>query len=98
MDRSQIREHGIPKYGRTKKGSLDTDFDGLADALLIRAEWALAELERNDGATQLSLPRVAFPAAKYRHSGRSTLMTSQSNVAFPDSGIYSSGTEFRTAW
>jgi len=38
MARRQIREHWIPKYGRPKKGSLDTDFDGLADALLIRAD------------------------------------------------------------
>jgi len=34
---AQIREHGLPKRGRSKKASVDADFDELADALLIRA-------------------------------------------------------------
>jgi len=45
---AQIREHGLPKSGRPKKGSVDPDFDRLADALLIRAERAIAKLELND--------------------------------------------------
>ena len=45
---AQIREHGLPKRGLPKKGSVDTDFDGLADALLIRTERAIAKLELND--------------------------------------------------
>jgi hypothetical protein len=45
---AQIREHGLPKRGRPKKGSLDPDFDRLADSLLIRAEHAIAKLELND--------------------------------------------------
>jgi hypothetical protein len=45
---AQIREHGLPKRGRPKKASTDTDFDRLADALLIRAEGAIAKLELND--------------------------------------------------
>jgi hypothetical protein len=40
---AQIREHGLPKRGRPKKGSVDSDFDRLADALLIRAERAMGE-------------------------------------------------------
>jgi len=44
----QIREHGLPKRGRPKKSSVDPDFDRLADALLVRAERAIAELELND--------------------------------------------------
>ena len=45
---AQIREYGLPKRGLPKKGSVDTDFDRLADALLIRAECAIAELKLND--------------------------------------------------
>jgi hypothetical protein len=45
---AQIREHGLPKRGRPKKGSVDPDFDRLADALLIRAERAIAKLKLND--------------------------------------------------
>jgi len=45
---AQIREHGLPKRGRPKKGSVDPDFDRLADALLLRAERAIAKLELND--------------------------------------------------
>jgi hypothetical protein len=45
---AQIREHGLPKRGRPKKGSVDSDFDRLADALLIRAERAIAKLELTD--------------------------------------------------
>ena len=45
---AQIREHGLPKRGLPKKGSVDTDFGRLADALLIRAERAIAKLELND--------------------------------------------------
>jgi hypothetical protein len=41
----QIRESGIPKRWRPKKGSADPDFDRLADALLIRAECAIAKLK-----------------------------------------------------
>ena len=45
---AQIREHGLPKRGRLKKDPVDPDFDRLADALLIRAEGAIAELKLND--------------------------------------------------
>jgi hypothetical protein len=45
---ARIREHRIAKRGRPKKGTLDTDFDSLADALLIRAEHAIAKLKLND--------------------------------------------------
>jgi hypothetical protein len=45
---AQIREHELPKRGLPKKDSVDTDFDRLADALLIRAERAIAKLELND--------------------------------------------------
>jgi hypothetical protein len=45
---AQIPEHGLPKGGRPKKGSVDPDFDRLADALLIRAERAIANLKLND--------------------------------------------------
>ncbi len=45
---AQIREHGLPKGGHPKKGSVDADVDRLADALLRRAERAIAELELND--------------------------------------------------
>jgi hypothetical protein len=45
---AQIREYGLPKRGRPKKCSVDTDFDRLADALLIRAERAIAKLKLND--------------------------------------------------
>lgn len=44
----QIREHGLPKRGRPKKCLVDTDFDRLADALLVRAERAIAKLKLND--------------------------------------------------
>jgi hypothetical protein len=45
---AQIREHGLPKRARPKKCSVDTDFDRLADALLIRAKRAIAKLKLND--------------------------------------------------
>jgi hypothetical protein len=45
---AQIRERGLPKRGRPKKGSVDPDFDRLADALLKRAERAIAELKLTD--------------------------------------------------
>jgi hypothetical protein len=45
---AQIRDHGLPKGGRPKKCSVDTGFDRLADALLMRAERAIAKLELND--------------------------------------------------
>jgi hypothetical protein len=45
---AQIIEHGLPKRERPKKGSVDTDFDRLADALLKRAERAIGELKLND--------------------------------------------------
>jgi hypothetical protein len=45
---AQIREHGLPKRGRLKKGSVDTDIDRLADALLRRTERAIADLKLND--------------------------------------------------
>ena len=45
---AQIRDHGLPKRGRPKKGSVDRDFDRLADALLLRAERAIAKLKLND--------------------------------------------------
>jgi hypothetical protein len=45
---ARIREHGLPKSGHPKKGSVDADIDRLADALLLRAERAIAELELND--------------------------------------------------
>jgi hypothetical protein len=45
---AQIRERGLPKRGRPKKGSVDPDFDRLADALLVRAERAIAKLRLDD--------------------------------------------------
>jgi hypothetical protein len=45
---AQIREHGLPKRGRPEKGSVDPAIDKLADALLVRAERAIAELKLND--------------------------------------------------
>ena len=45
---AQIREHGLPKRGAPKKGSVDTGIGRLADALLIRAERTIAELKLND--------------------------------------------------
>jgi hypothetical protein len=45
---AQIIEHGLPKRGRLKKGSVDTDMDKLADTLLLRAECAIGELKLND--------------------------------------------------
>jgi len=45
---ARIREHGLPKSGHPKKGSVDADFDRLADALLIRTERAIAELKLSD--------------------------------------------------
>ena len=45
---AKIREHGLPKHRLHKKGSVDTDFGRLADALLIRAERTIAKLELND--------------------------------------------------
>jgi hypothetical protein len=42
---AQIRERGLPKR---EKGSVDPDFDRLADALLKRAERAIAELKLTD--------------------------------------------------
>jgi len=40
---AQIREHGLPK-----RASVEADFDELADALLIRAERAIAKLKLSD--------------------------------------------------
>lgn len=45
---AQIIKHGLPKHGRPKKDSVDTDIDRLADALLLRAERAIGELKLND--------------------------------------------------
>ena len=45
---AQIRDHGLPKRGRPKKGPVDPDFDRLADALLMRAERAIAKLRLKD--------------------------------------------------
>ena len=45
---AQIIEHGLPKRGRLKKGSVDTDIDKLAGTLLLRAECAIGELKLND--------------------------------------------------
>jgi len=45
---AQIRKHGLPKRGRPKKGAADPHFDRLADALLLRAERAIAKLKLND--------------------------------------------------
>ena len=45
---AQIREHGLPKRRLPKKGSVNTAISRLADALFIRAERAIAELELND--------------------------------------------------
>jgi hypothetical protein len=45
---AQLREHGLPKRWRPKKDSIDTDIGRLADALLIRAERAIAELKLDD--------------------------------------------------
>ena len=45
---AQLRVRGLPKGGRPEKGSVDADFDRLADALLIRTERVIAGLELND--------------------------------------------------
>ncbi len=45
---AQIRKQGLPKRGRPKKSPADPDFDRLADALLLRAERAIAKLKLND--------------------------------------------------
>jgi len=45
---AQLRVRGLPKCGRPKKGSVDADFDRLADALLIRTERVIAELKLSD--------------------------------------------------
>jgi hypothetical protein len=45
---AQIREHGLLKRGRPKKDPVDPDFDRLADALLLRAERAIAKLELSE--------------------------------------------------
>jgi hypothetical protein len=45
---AQIRDHGLPKRGRPKKDPVNPDFDRLADALLLRAEHAIAKLTLND--------------------------------------------------
>jgi hypothetical protein len=45
---AQVRKHGLPKRGRPKKSPADPDFDRLADALLLRAERAIAKLKLND--------------------------------------------------
>jgi hypothetical protein len=45
---AQILENGLPKRGRPKKGSMDTDIDRLADTLLLRAECSIGELKLND--------------------------------------------------
>ena len=45
---AQIIKHGLPKHGRPKKDSVDTDIDRLADALLLRTERAIAKLKLND--------------------------------------------------
>ena len=45
---AQVRKHGLPKRGRPKKSPANPDFDRLADALLRRAERAIAKLELND--------------------------------------------------
>jgi hypothetical protein len=45
---AQIREHGLPKRRLPNKGSVDTDFGRLADALLMRTERTIAKLELND--------------------------------------------------
>jgi hypothetical protein len=45
---AKTREHGLPRRRLLKEGSVDTDFGRLADALLIRAERAIAKLEFND--------------------------------------------------
>jgi len=45
---AQIREHGLPKRAAPKKGSVNADFDRLADALLKRTERAIAMLRLND--------------------------------------------------
>jgi hypothetical protein len=45
---AQIRNHGLPKRGHPKKDPVDPEFDRLADALLLRAERAIAKLKLND--------------------------------------------------
>jgi len=45
---AQIRDRGLPKRGRPKKDPVNPDFDRLADALLMRAERAIAKLKLND--------------------------------------------------
>lgn len=43
-----VRELGLPNHGCPKNGPLDTGIDRLADALFIRAERSIAELELNN--------------------------------------------------
>jgi hypothetical protein len=64
----------LPKRGRPKKGSADTDFDRLADALLMRAERSIAKLKLKDRQRSLPHPRLAFPAAKHGHSRRRSML------------------------
>jgi hypothetical protein len=45
---AKIREQGLPKHGCPKNGHVDSGIDRLADALFIRAEHAIAELELNN--------------------------------------------------
>jgi hypothetical protein len=45
---AQIIKHGLPKRGRPKKGSVDTDFDRLADTLLLQTECVIGELKLSD--------------------------------------------------
>ncbi|HXL23120.1 MAG TPA: hypothetical protein VOA78_11680 [Candidatus Dormibacteraeota bacterium] len=48
---AQLREHGLPKRGRLKKATADTAdtaIEKLADALLVRTERVIAQLELND--------------------------------------------------
>jgi hypothetical protein len=45
---ARLRVRGLPKRGRPKKGSVDADFDRLANALLIRTERVIAELKLSD--------------------------------------------------
>jgi hypothetical protein len=45
---AQIRELGLPRRGFPKNDPVDPDFDRLAEALLIRAERAIARVKLND--------------------------------------------------
>ena len=75
---AQIREHGLPKRGLPKKGSVDTDIDRLADALLRRTERTIAGLELNDRQR-----RYLIRTLRYRLQSNATLADRRSSPRKP---------------